>query len=144
MKVYTLGYEKRNIEEYIEMLKKVEVQILIDVRETAWSYKRDFCKTRFQDVLWKNGIQYVHSKSLGNPKKFRKANNDRSKVLGKYKKYLKETEAGIFELLGIIDYAKHYKINLCLTCYEREHSQCHRSLIVDHIRSVVPINITHL
>jgi uncharacterized protein (DUF488 family) len=144
MRVYTLGYEKRNIVEFVDLLRQLHIQILIDVRETAWSYKKDFCKTSFKETLLKNGIQYVHVKDLGNPKTLRKSDEDRRKVLGKYKKYLEETEAGIFELMGIIEYAKKSKSNICLTCYERAHSDCHRSLIVNHIKSLVSINITHL
>lgn len=144
MKVFTLGYEKRNIEEFISVLKKANVQILIDIRETAWSYKRDFCKTRFKQALDKKGIEYVHVKDLGNPRQLRKSDSDRGIVLNKYRKYLEETESGVFELMGIIDYAKKSNCNLCLTCYEREHLECHRSVIIDHIKSLISISVTHL
>lgn len=144
MKVFTLGYEKRNIEEFIAVLKEANVQVLVDVRETPWSYKKDFCKTRLKEALVKKGIEYVHVKGLGNPKQLRKSNTDRGTILNKYRKYLDETESGVLELMGIIDHAKKKKSNLCLTCYEREHLECHRSVIIDHIKSIISVTVTHL
>lgn len=144
MTVYTLGYEKRNIEDYIQLLKTANVQILLDIRETAWSYKRDFRKAKLKETLAKNGIHYVHLKHLGNPKNLRKSALDRDIVLEKYRVYLEETESGIFELIGLIDYASTNRINLCLTCYEKDQLQCHRSVIIEHIKSILSINVTHL
>lgn len=127
MTIYTIGYEKKNIEEYIKILKENKIQILIDVREIAWSYKKDFCKTKFNSHLSENGILYLHHKDLGNPKVFRKNITDRTKTLKLYEKYLNKTKNGLEELENVISKTKK---KICLTCFEKEHLECHRSIIV--------------
>ena len=127
MKLYTIGYEKKNIEEYLKILNDNDIQILIDVRERAWSYKRDFCKTRFNSHLTENGILYLHHKDLGNPKIFRKNISDRKKTLSLYENYLKKTKKGLSELETVF---KNSKQKICLTCFEKENLECHRSIII--------------
>ena len=36
--LYTLGYEKRSIEEFVALARSSGVDVLVDVRETAWSH----------------------------------------------------------------------------------------------------------
>ena len=49
--LHTIGYEKRTIEEFLELLRESEIDVLIDVRETAWSHKPGFSKTAFSAAL---------------------------------------------------------------------------------------------
>ena len=145
MTIYSLGYEKRNIQEYIQILNDAKVHKLIDVRETAWSYKRDFCKSRLTSALAEVNIEYVHIKELGNPKKIRKSEVPHNEILKLYKSYLRETESGINYLKDIIQTAIKKKQNICLTCFEREHLDCHRSIIIRLIKSKIPaVNVIHL
>lgn len=145
MKVFTLGYEKRNVSEYISTLNAANVKILIDVREIPWSYKRDFCKVRFSEALRNAGIEYIHLKALGNPKSIRKAGKDTAEILKTYSAYLKKTDAGIDALLEIFNYAKKKKLNVCLTCFERDSSCCHRSIITDHVHPKINgLIVSHL
>ncbi len=145
MKIYTLGYEKRNIIEYIAILVTAGVKKLIDVREVAWSYKRDFCKTKFTNSLAEADIEYIHIKELGNPKSIRKSGLTSEEILHNYKTYLNETESGIPSLLDIIKLACQEKQNICLTCFEKEHKDCHRSIITNHINPIILKNeIIHL
>ena len=49
--LYTLGYEKRTLREFIAILTEAEIEILVDVRETAWSHKPGFSKGLFRSAL---------------------------------------------------------------------------------------------
>ena len=144
MTIYTIGYEKRNIQDYIEMLKGAKVETLIDVRETAWSYKTDFCKTKLSKGLADAGIAYVHMRELGNPKKFRQTQSSSGTVLKKYKSYLNQTQSGLATLQNIILISSFLKENICLTCFERDHRSCHRSIITEQISKWHKREITHL
>ena len=141
MTIYTIGYEKKNIEEYLNILKNNKVEILIDVRERAWSYKKDFCKTKLNSHLVENGILYLHHKDLGNPKIFRKNITDREKTLKLYEKYLNKTRNGLEELEDIL--TKNKK-KICLTCFEKEHLECHRSIILKVISKDKKIKVINL
>jgi len=145
LNLYTIGYEKRNIDEYIDLLLQNGVSILIDVRETAWSYKNDFCKTNFSSALSKKGITYLHLPQAGNPKKLRKSSTSIQMCLEKYRTYLMETNSGISDLQDILIAAGMAGDSVCLTCYERNHENCHRSIIVDFVSHNLSFNrINHL
>ena len=141
--IYTLGYEKRNIKQFVDLLKEVDVSMLIDVRETAWSHKADFCKNRFKSFLEKEGIEYVHVKELGNPKHPRNMDS-KVDILDRYRKYLAETESGIFPLLVLLEEARKHKRKVCLTCFEKENIECHRSIITEHIKGYIKEKVIHL
>jgi uncharacterized protein (DUF488 family) len=136
MKIYTLGYEKRNISEFINELQKFNISILIDVREFAWSCKKGFSKTQFAKELANFNIDYIHIPEAGNPKSIRKGSNSINTSLKRYNQYLNRTGAGIDELFDIIILASTFNLNLCLTCYEREHENCHRSVIAQYLNQL--------
>ena len=141
MTVYTIGYEKKNIEEYIQILKENKIKILVDVRERAWSYKKDFCKTRLGEALEKKGIKYLHLKDLGNPKIFRSQINDKKFSLSLYEDYLKTTRAGLNDLAETINDTTS---NICLTCFEKEAHECHRSIILKVFNKGKDISVVNL
>jgi uncharacterized protein (DUF488 family) len=145
MIIYTLGYEKRNISEFIKILLDEKINKLIDVREIAWSHKRDFCKIKLSDALANSKIDYRHIKELGNPRIIRKSGLTSKEILKKYKSYLKESESGIDSLRDVINLAIEREENICLTCFEREHKDCHRSIIAELIKIKIPaVQIIHL
>lgn len=143
--IYTLGYEKRDLKEFVAILKEASVGLVLDVRETAWSHKRDFCKQRFSDGLRRKGIEYLHLPEAGNPKRIRKKCKTVEQCLESYKSYLNRTGNGIDALEKLIALSRKEKINICLTCFERDHLMCHRSIITDTlVRSSMKCKVVHL
>ena len=65
MVVLTLGYEGIGIQEYVDTLRAHSVGIVIDVRETAWSFKKGFSKAPLAKALASARIDYLHLKSAG-------------------------------------------------------------------------------
>lgn len=144
-KVYSLGYEQRTINEFIQLLNNADVTILVDVRENAWSHKLDFRKNMFSSKLGQAGIQYFHIPEAGNPKSIRKKFIKPKTLLTKYHSYLKETNSGLKEIMKIIVDAKKMNRNVCLTCFEKDFSCCHRSIILTEIKIKMPsLIINHL
>jgi uncharacterized protein (DUF488 family) len=144
-KLFTIGYEKRNIDEYIELLLSAEVDILVDVRQTAWSYKREFCKTKFNQELSRAGITYLHLPEAGNPKKFRAHARSVEICLKKYRGYLVETKAGLDSLKEVLMEAGSKRQNVCITCFERDVRNCHRSVIIEFMqRRLEKLQVIHL
>ena len=137
-KLYTIGYEKRDIEEFIEILKANNIDLLLDIRERAWSYKKDFCKTRLGNKLKRKGIQYIHIREAGNPKEYRQKANTIHECLLLYKEYLKRTESGLSEIKSVV--ANNGFNNVCLMCFERDSELCHRSILVKKIKNIKDVN----
>ena len=67
LRAYSLGYEGMNLDSYIAVLQRNAISLVVDVRETPWSYKPGFSKKPLSERLELAGISYVHLKSAGNP-----------------------------------------------------------------------------
>lgn len=143
--LYTIGYEGTDLCAYISALKQARVDVLIDVRETAWSYKRDFCKTALSNALNAAGIDYVHLKSAGNPKQNRRTAKSMQECLERFRQHLIHDRSGVLELAGILAEAEVANRTACLTCFERDASSCHRSVLAlalaDHLGAMHTHNI---
>lgn len=128
-KFYTIGHSNRKLEEFLNLLKKYNIEILIDVRRFPKSKKFPwFNKEVLEDVLNKNNIKYVHLENLGG---FRKEG---------YEKYIKtyEFRDGFKKLL---EFSKDK--NVCIMCAEKFYWKCHRKFIINELKkhNIKVINI---
>ena len=64
----SVGYQERDIDEFVQLLVDNDVELLVDVRLNAISRKRGFSKTALSNTLATAGIGYRHERELGNPK----------------------------------------------------------------------------
>src|SRR5579859_7766943 len=102
MKIFTLGYQGLNLQQYISLLEAADVEIVVDVRETAWSYKPGFSKSPLREGLNGAGIDYIHLKSAGNPSKNRKTARTTKECLSRYRRHLLSTPACLDELCSLL------------------------------------------
>ena len=145
MELYTIGYQGTDLLTYIQALQEVGVDVLVDVRETAWSYKRGFCKTALSTELAKAGIEYIHLKSAGNPKENRRNSRTMAECLGNYRRHLAKNPAGLHDVLAVVAQARTQKKKVCLTCFEKEHLECHRSILASAVaKHVKQLRQVHL
>lgn len=138
MKLYTVGYQGIDLATYIDALNDAGVNILIDVRETAWSYKREFCKNALKNALAEVGIRYIHVRSAGNPKENRRTAKSAVECLDRFRQHLTADSTGVSDLLAILTEAAKTNKTVCLTCFERDASQCHRSVLASALTEHVP------
>lgn len=131
-RVDTIGYEGRNIAEFVEALASAGVTLLVDVRENAMSRVRGFSKNRLREALGDAGIGYEHMKGLGNPKENRDAlRSGDDRAIAYFNKRLLNGSADDLKRLGEVLQSEH----VALLCFERDHQTCHRSLIVDALQA---------
>ncbi|MEM3383710.1 MAG: DUF488 domain-containing protein [Nitrososphaerales archaeon] len=115
MKIYTVGHSTKSFEEFITILKRYKIEILIDVRRFPTSKKYPhFNKDYLIEKLSKLSINYVWMEKLGG---FRK---------GGYKNYSKSEDfkKGVAEVLDI---AKRGRV--AIMCAEAFWFKCHRRYI---------------
>jgi uncharacterized protein (DUF488 family) len=129
MPLCTIGYEKRSIDEYIDLLLESGVEVVVDVRETAWSHKPGFSKTAFSTALSAAGIDYVHLRVAGNPKWLREAAGSHAECLELYRSYVQHHP----EVLDCLhETLKEHGVThrrIALTCFERHPGDCHRGIL---------------
>ena len=129
MTLYTIGYEKRTIDGYVQLLREHEIDVVIDVRETAWSHKPGFSKGKFSAALADAGIDYVHAPWAGNPKWLREVAQSHAECIANFKRYLSAMPDVLDALEEAV--AQHVAVGrpVALTCFERHHEDCHRSVL---------------
>jgi uncharacterized protein (DUF488 family) len=141
--LYTIGYEGRSVGEVLDALMGAHVQRLVDVRELPLSRRRGFSKTGLAETVANVGIEYVHTRPLGNPKD----NRDRYRsgdVDGGAKIYRRHLHNGSKQALLNLATSLNGTVT-CLLCFERDHHTCHRAVITDSLVDLHPdITIAHL
>lgn len=69
---YTIGYSGREINEFIDIVRKAGVATLVDIRFSPVSrFKPEFSKNNLKRSLEENGINYIHKPDWGVPRDIR-------------------------------------------------------------------------
>lgn len=124
--IVSIGYEQRDIDEIVELLRSEHVELLVDVRLNAISRKRGFSKTALATALNEAGIQYRHERALGNPKPNREPfRRGDEAARQRYEQHLRDHAGAVHDEL--VELAG--SVRLALLCFERDHTSCHRSSI---------------
>ena len=142
--LFTIGYQQRSLSEYLDLLSKSEINVLVDVRATAWSRKPGFSKGALARALANVGIEYVHAPFVGNPKHLRAAAKSHEECLEKYEELLvgRADMLEMFERL-VAEYLQTRK-RVCITCFERHPDDCHRGILANHWRKRGRRRVEHL
>lgn len=125
--LFTLGYEGLIPEEFLNRLRKNNINILVDVREVPRSRKKGFSNAQLENMLCLHGIKYVHIQKLGSPSSIRKKikeNANYDYFFDKYRKYLKTQIEELKTLQKMIESS-----TCCLMCFEKDFKICHRKII---------------
>jgi len=134
VRIFTIGYEAVTQSEFIAALKEARVERVIDVRALPLSRRPGFSKTPLRLGLAEAGIEYVHLKALGTPPEGREAarKGRRADLERIYAGQLELPEAMAqgAEMLSLADEKPS-----ALLCYERQPSECHRSML---LKAVAP------
>jgi uncharacterized protein (DUF488 family) len=143
--LFTLGYKKLSIDSFIQILKSNKIDLVVDVREKPYSRLRDFSQKRLSAHLDRAGISYIDIKELGAPQKIRdmvKQDGDYQLYFAEYKKHLeRQTEALNFLLKLMLENPSGTgQPTICLLCYEKDVSRCHRRVVAERLAALAPSN----
>lgn len=117
-KVYTIGYEGKDIEDFIDILNKHDIKQIVDVRTHPKSRKKDFNKETLEKKLFQKSVKYEHLPELGGL-----GDKDYKKVMSG-KKWRQSFEV----LKTIIE-----KRRSALMCLENNPMKCHRRFISEEL-----------
>lgn len=126
--VVSLGYEKRDIQEFINVLCDLEVTKVLDVRIHPFSRKKGFSKAALAKHLQGVGISYEHLREAGNP--YHALKLQPNECLEMYSVYLDRNP----QVLDLVESClQHEWEAVALVCYERKREDCHRGIIIDKL-----------
>ncbi len=130
MQIFTIGYEATTMAEFLAALTRAGVQRVIDVRALPLSRRPGFSKSSLAASLREAGIDYVHLKQLGTPKRGRDAakKGDVATLRDVYDVQLglPEAQAQAAQMRTLAAEKPS-----ALLCYERDPCHCHRTLLLE-------------
>ena len=130
--LFTIGYEGRSLENFVNLLIHNNVKMVCDVRKNPLSRKFGFSRTSLNHVLPNVGIAYINIQELGIESDKRtnlNSKRDYDILFQEYKQMLPKREAFIKK---VFDLYKQYR-RIALMCYEKEAEMCHRHVIRDYL-----------
>lgn len=141
-RVWTIGYEGRSVDAFLDTLDSASIDLVVDIRTKAFSRKSGFSKGPLARRLGERGVQYIHLPELGMPLHLlalRPSLDDNTPILEAYRAGMSDRTGGIEQLCTWAT-----SVSVCLLCFEAEVSQCHRSVVAEHLRKERRLKIHHL
>jgi uncharacterized protein (DUF488 family) len=138
---FSIGYEGKDIDEFLNKLIQNNVTTLVDVRKNAFSMNFCYIKNKLSKFLEEAGIKYIHFSELGinsEDRKNLKTRKDYDKLFSEYRKNLPTKQEKLNQL---IELGKKEKI--AFMCFEANHNYCHRGQIADYLEKQ-NLGVVHL
>ena len=140
---YTIGYEGKKFEEYLNQLIQHDVKVLVDVRKNAHSMKYGFSKSTLKNAIENLGMSYIHIPNLGIESENRQALNtkaDYDALFSVYAKALTEKAKDLEYLNSVL----HENARIAITCFEKDVAYCHRGVIANKMKQNYGVEVRHL
>ncbi len=131
--LYSIGYEGKNLEQYINTLIAHDIRLLCDVRKNSKSMKYGFSKNQLQYACKAVGIEFLHLPSLGIDSDKRATLNTQADYDLLFDEYRSTTlRAQQNDIASLATLVETYK-RVAITCFEANIHQCHRKHLADAV-----------
>ncbi len=140
--IFTIGYEGKDIDSFLNTLIKNEINLLIDVRKNPFSMNFSFTKNKLKNYLEKTGIDYLHIPELGIDGELRENLFTIKDYHNLFKQYEVTTLAQQHgQIMRIIKLSEKHRA--ALMCFEANKNLCHRGVIAENIEKQYGV-VTHI
>ncbi len=140
--VYTVGYGAREVDEFIDVLRRYDIAFLIDVRSKPYSrYKPDFSKERLEAHLQRAGIRYVFmGDALGGRPDEPACYDSEGHV-----DYMKLGDQGFYRRgIDRLMKAQSQGLAVSIMCSEGKPEHCHRSKLIGKTLAQRGVPVAHI
>ena len=130
--LFTIGYEGKSVETFMNTLIQNDVRLLCDVRRNPLSRKFGFSKGKLKHIAETIGIKYIQIPDLG-------IESDKRKSLDTVEDYqylFREYEKNLQNIIPQLEYLYsllNSNVRIALMCFENEPEMCHRHIIRDYL-----------
>lgn len=143
--ILTIGHSNRTFDEFIRILKKFGVEVLVDVRRFPGSKFEHFKKEHLERSLPENGIEYVWIEGLGGYRKKVLENSPNIAIeSGGFRNYADYMLTDRFResVEKLADVAREKRT--CIMCAEKLYWKCHRLMLSDFLSAVLNFEVIHI
>src|SRR5947209_18028786 len=133
--IYTIGHSTRSIDEFLNLLKNFNIQLLADIRNYPGSKRfPQFNKEQMEIYLPENGIGYIHFKDLGGRRKPLINSHNTAWRNSAFRGYADCMETEPFKKAVVSLETHAYQKRTAIMCSEAVWWSCHRSLLSDYLK----------
>lgn len=133
----SLGYEGLTAGELVKAAQEASVQLVADVRLNPISRKAGLSKTKLANALAAAGIDYVHYRSLGNPKDNREFFWEGNAHVGRQRLRDRFSDQSWRDIEELRNATKTKTV--AVLCFEADEERCHRRLILDELEKPLSV-----
>ena len=138
--IYTIGFTKKNAEDFFGLLQKNDVEILVDVRLNNTSQLAAFSKfpdikfflNKICDIEYRHEVAFAPEEST--LKRYKKKEIDWEQYVTEFSETMKKRNIHKY----IADKYGSENQKICFLCSEPTPEQCHRRLIAEIFNEVFP------
>lgn len=140
--IYSIGYGNRKFPDFLQLLTKYNINILVDIRSNPFSrYQPSYRKSILQSLVQGEGIKYVFmGNELGGKPKAQIYYTQSGKLDLHLITSTKFYRNAISELIGLT----HLNAGVCIMCSEINPAQCHRKTMIGETLYREGIIINHI
>ena len=135
-RLFTIGYEGRTLESYLNLLIREGATLLCDVRRNAISRKYGFSKTTLERACSGVGIRYEHLQELGIESRRRRGLKTEADFKGLFETYEQKILPNQGDALEKIRAWLRSGESVALTCFELDAGQCHRHCVANALEKI--------
>ncbi|MBN1633254.1 MAG: DUF488 family protein [Ignavibacteria bacterium] len=144
--IYSIGYEGKDIDKFLNQLVKNNITLLCDVRKNPVSMKYGFSKNKLKNYCSNLEIDYIHLPEFGIDSVKRQNLNSFEEYNNLFYFYLSTVlPTKIKEIENLLNIIKSHR-KIAFSCFEANHNYCHRSHLLDYIynKYVLDYKILHI
>jgi len=143
--VYTIGYEGRSIDRFLNELLRTGVRGVCDVRAVPASRSYGFHRKTLSAHLARLGLEYHPFGELGIPTELRRAylgygGQGLAALLAQYRGWLPTADVAVTQRLADVVSGEP----LALLCLESDPADCHRSVLAEAIGRMTGLPVAHV
>ncbi|MBM7853902.1 uncharacterized protein (DUF488 family) [Desulfohalotomaculum tongense] len=133
MTIFTIGFSKKSLREFIKRLQKHNINQVIDIRLNNTSQLAGFAKKEdLKYILELVGIEYKHMPEFAPTDAILKGYKNKKITWDEYEKLFIDLLKTREPLPNIVDTPGE---NICLLCSEDKPKECHRRLVAEYFLS---------
>lgn len=143
--IFTIGHGSRTLADFLDVLKRAQIETLIDVRAFPASRRHPhFAREALRNGLAGIGVQYDwQGKALGGFRKPAAASPHIAIAQDAFRGFADHMASVQFRASCVELVARAQRERVVVMCAERSPQQCHRSFIADHLLAK-GVHVIHL
>lgn len=134
-RIFTIGYEGRSLDAFLNTLIANNVKALVDIRNNPVSMKYGFSGRSLKHYVEETGIKYISILELGIERRHRKNLDNQEDYINLFKMYESEILPQRNDKMALLKNLIEQEKRIALMCFEKDARMCHRGIASRYLQN---------